>query len=88
MHFFWGHMEWLIRKNDGMSEVDFYHKYARDILRDPYYLWLERGINWGFVYLAHTLIYFIAGFAYGNWTQGVSEGIRFGSSLFLWGARK
>lgn len=86
VRFAWGHMEWLVRKNDGMAKADFYHKYAKDILRDPYYLWLEKGAMWWFVYLAHTLVYFAAGFAVGCFNGGVSEGLRFGASLFLWGA--
>ena len=84
--FFWGHMEWLVRKNEGMTNLDFYDKYARDILRDPFYFWLERNLMWWWVYLAHTLVYFLAGFIVGYINDGFSEGLRFGASLFFWGA--
>ena len=86
VNFIWGHIEWLVRKNEGMANADFYHKYAPDILRDRYYFWLERGAAWWFVYIAHTLVYFVGGFVYGFLTQGTQEGLRFGASLFLWGA--
>lgn len=84
--FFWGHMEWLVRKNEGMTSWDFYDKYARDILRDPFYFWLERKTMWWWVYLAHTLVYFAIGYVVGSMREGHAEGLRFGTSLFLWGA--
>ena len=84
--FFWGHMEWLVRKNEGMAKWDFYDKYARDILRDPFYFWLEKKTVWWWVYLAHAMVFFVAGFAIGYARAGTNEGLRFGTSLFLWGA--
>ena len=63
--FFWGHMEWLVRRNESINTVDFYHRYAPDILRDPFYLRLERNVMWAWVYVAHAAVFFLAGLAVG-----------------------
>lgn len=84
--FWWGHMEWLYRENEEMSDIDFYHKYAPDILRDRFYLTLERYHLWAWVYVAHAIVYFLAGLACGRSLSGnYWGGLQFGLSLVLWG---
>ena len=39
--FWWGHFEWLIYPNPATSTADVYDRFAKDILRDPFYMWLE-----------------------------------------------
>jgi len=86
VNLWWGHMGWLIHRNESLSDIDFYYRYAPDILRDPFYLRLERNALWAYVYLAHAVPYFVAGFIggglwYGTWLGG----LQFGLSLLLWG---
>jgi len=62
-------------------------QYAKDIMRDPLYAWLERRHNWMKVGLASWIAYYAAGFAFvmasGGTTSAASQ---FGLSLLVWGA--
>ena len=40
--FFWGHVGWLLVKNRDHRNVFCYERYVRDLLRDPFYVALER----------------------------------------------
>jgi fatty-acid desaturase len=86
VNFFWSHIGWLLVRHREHSSVMFYEKYARDILRDPYYLWLEKKLAWFWVYMAHLAAYYLIGFAVG-WlmTGNVMYGVQFGSSCIVWG---
>src|SRR5438309_8688575 len=66
VNFFWAHVGWVLVWHREHSRVIFFEQYARDILRDPFYLWLERNLAWFWMYWAHALVYFIAGLA-GGW---------------------
>jgi stearoyl-CoA desaturase (delta-9 desaturase) len=83
---FWGHMGWLFVENRALSRLDTYERYARDVLRDRFYLRLERGHFWVWVYGAHALLFYLAGFAAG-WLagDGWQDGVRFGLSVLLYG---
>jgi stearoyl-CoA desaturase (delta-9 desaturase) len=85
--FFWCHMGWLFRRNPALRSLSFYEKYARDLLGDSYYLFLERHpatIVW--VYLAQTVVYYLAGFGLGWLAAGnVLAGVQLGLSLVVWG---
>ena len=86
VNFFWGHVGWVLVEHHEHSKVTVFERYARDLLRDPYYLWLERRLNWLRVYVAHTLVFFLAGLAWGWGTTGeYLAGLQFGLSLLLWG---
>jgi stearoyl-CoA desaturase (delta-9 desaturase) len=83
---FWGHMGWLLVENRFFSTITAYERYARDILEDPFYMWLERGKKWIWIVLAQVPVFFAAGFAIGWGTSGVAlDGVQFGLSLLLWG---
>ena len=85
--FFWAHMGWLMVKLDDMSRRPLIERYAKDIIRDPYYSWLERRSNWIKVALLSWLAFFAAGFAWVALTGGSSaEAAQFGFSLMIWGA--
>jgi stearoyl-CoA desaturase (delta-9 desaturase) len=83
---FWGHMGWLLVENRALSRLDTYERYARDLLRDPFYLRLERGHFWVWVYVAHALLFYLVGLAAG-WLagEGWEDGVRFGLSVLLYG---
>ena len=83
---FWGHMGWLLVENRALSRLATYERYARDILQDPFYLRLERGHLWVWVYVAHAALFYLAAgltsltlargdAAFSPWAMGLSFGI-------------
>jgi sn-1 stearoyl-lipid 9-desaturase len=85
--FFWAHMGWLLVRMENMNRRALIERYAQDIMRDPFYAWLERHHNWVWVVLLSWIAYFIAGFAYVAFSGGTPfEATQFGSSLLVWGA--
>jgi len=62
---FWAHMGWLFIDNRELSTASAFDKYCRDLMRDRYYMWLQKGQNWILVYLAHTIPFALGGFLYG-----------------------
>ena len=84
--FLWSHMGWLLIKHREHSDVMFFEKYARDILRDRYYLWLERRLNWLWMYMAHAVLYFVIGTGVGYLMSGPTlAAVQFGLSVLVWG---
>lgn len=83
---FWGHVGWLLVENRQLTKVDTYERYARDILRDPFYLRMERGHLWIWIYVAHAFLFYLVGVAIGWATAGAwLGGVQFGLSLLLYG---
>lgn len=84
--FFWGHMQWLYDENPSLSSLDLYDRYARDILRDPFYYAFEKRLMWFWTYVMHAVLFFLAGLGIGYATTGDwMGGVQFGASLFVWG---
>jgi stearoyl-CoA desaturase (delta-9 desaturase) len=85
--FLWAHTGWLCRPNRSMTDVWFYQKYARDILDDPFYFYLERkrtAMIW--IYLAHALLYFlVAGAVAWLLMPDGAAALQMALSLFVWG---
>lgn len=83
---FWGHMGWLLVDNKQIHSLNHYEKYARDVLRDPYYFALERKLMWVWLILASWLGFFAAGYGVGYAMTGTNAGaLQFGWSLLIWG---
>lgn len=84
----WSHVGWLFRSAPDRRTLAFLDKYARDILADRYFRFLERhptSTLW--IYLAHAAAFALAGLvagriAGGNWAHGVQLGV----SWLVWGA--
>ena len=84
--FAWGHLGWLIFQNRETNTLDFYERYSRDLLADPFYLALERSERRFWIYVAHAALFFFAGLAIGWITTGrYLGGVQFGASLLVWG---
>lgn len=85
--FVWSHIGWLFRRTSGVHDIAVYQKYARDLLADPFYMYLEKRPIWvGWIYLGHAGLFFLAGLFAGRWWSGNWEhGLQFGASLFVWG---
>lgn len=83
---YWGHMGWLFIRNRDHANILGFERYVRDLLRDPFYLRLERNSAWFAVYLLHALLFFIVGFISGWWVTGdTMAGTQLGLSLLVWG---
>lgn len=86
--FLWAHVRWLVHENRTRLEVfSMYQKYARDILSDRYYCWIEKLPSpAGLFYLAHATLYGLITLAiciavFGN----TNDAYRMTASIFLWG---
>ena len=44
VNFLWGHMGWLILKNRELTRLGLTSRYAKDVLRDRFYVYVERKI--------------------------------------------
>jgi fatty-acid desaturase len=82
---FWAYMGWLFIENTDLNRIIAYDRYARDIIRDRFYAWLERAFVW--VILASWFGYFAVGFLAGlALGETLREAVQFGASIWLWGA--
>ena len=83
---FWAHVGWLFVDNRELSSAAAYDRYVRDLMRDPYYLWLQRGLNWVWVYVYHALAITAIGGLVGLLFTGTAMGaLQFAVQFFLWG---
>ncbi len=84
--FWWSHMTWLFKKNPALHNSATYDRVARDILQDRWYFWLQRGANGFLVYLAHALLFALAGFLVGYLSEGTTAaGTQLAASWLVWG---
>jgi fatty-acid desaturase len=84
--FFWAHMGWLLVKVDDMSRRPLIDHYARDLIRDPFFAWLERRNNWMRVAFGLWIAYFLIGFGVMAFSgRSWLDATQFGLSLFVWG---
>ena len=86
VNFFWSHFEWLFFQNTATRSITSMQKYAHDILQDPFYMKMEKSYLGPMIYLAHLLMYSVAGAIIGWLTTGTAMGaLQFSLSLFVWG---
>ena len=84
--FLWGHVGWMLIENRDLVRLGIYDRYAKDILRDPFYRRLERTLLYPIIVLSSWAVFFMGGFAAGLLTgSGVEAAARFGASLLIWG---
>ncbi len=85
--FFWSHMGWLFAASENTDPQPILERYAKDLLKDPFYAWLEVNGTWGRIVLASWAVYFAAGALFEFWRGGtIAEAVQFGASLLVWGA--
>ncbi|MEO1496240.1 MAG: fatty acid desaturase [Planctomycetota bacterium] len=84
---FWGHVGWVFVDNPRLNSVSALDRYARDIVRDPFYLGLEKNLLWVWVYVLHALTFFTLGGLAGWLLPGGSaeRGLQLGLSVLVWG---
>ena len=77
--FFWAHMGWLLVKMDDEPLIE---RYAKDIVRDPFYRWLDKRNHWLIVALASWIAYFAVGFAAAALSgASLRDAVQFGASV-------
>jgi len=84
--FLWAHFEWTLTV-DCRNWFSTYSKHAPDLMRDRFYLRMERGYFWLVVYLLHAGAICAAGFATG-WLlpQGSAiASLQMAASVVVWG---
>ena len=84
--FFWSHVGWMFIENRELDTAVIYDKYARDLLRDPYYFWMQRRGNWVIVYAIHAAVITLLGALFGWILTGSAAGtLQTAIQWFLWG---
>jgi len=79
-------MGWILVDNQELNRLGIYERYARDLLRDPFYKRLERHKWQLWIILLSWAAFFYGGFITGLVTGGTFlEATQFGLSLLIWG---
>ena len=73
--FFWGHIGWILVHQPELSRLGIYERYAKDILRDRFYVALERHDWLVWINLIQMPLFFAAGFVVA-WLLGATAGSR------------
>ena len=82
----WGHIGWVFLKNDQIDRYAIYTRFAKDILRDPFYKKLETTARYPLIVVASWALFFTVGFALELLSsESFSQAIQFGFSLLIWG---
>jgi fatty-acid desaturase len=84
--FLWAHIGWILVDSPNLSRYEIYARYAKDILRDPFYRRFENvRVYLGIIY-AHWLLFFGAGAAAGLALEGTSAAaVHYGAGALIWG---
>lgn len=86
VNFIWGHAAWMLLDNRDLIRLGIYDRYAKDILRDPFYRRLERTALYPAIVLGSWALFFLGGCAAGLLAgHGPAESVQFGASLLIWG---
>jgi stearoyl-CoA desaturase (delta-9 desaturase) len=84
--FFWSHMGWFLIYDPAICSISTYDHYARDLLQDRFYKWLERARVWRMIHLAQWAAFLLAGAVVGALTTGTFWGaVQLGLSWLVWG---
>ena len=84
VNLFWSYIGWLFLENADLGRNVAYDRYARDIIRDRFYRWIERAVVW--ITLAQSVVYFAAGFMIELALGGsAGEAVQFAATVWLWG---
>ncbi len=84
--FLWAHIGWMLFRNRELTRIGLISRYAKDVMRDPFYARLEQNFRWVRVVLISWLGFFAGAFlielAVGG---GALDAIQFGFSVLIWG---
>jgi stearoyl-CoA desaturase (delta-9 desaturase) len=84
--FLWAHIGWIVMKSADMERLQIYARYAKDIVRDPFYRRLDHPAVYLGIILTSWTLFFAAGF-FGMLAAGgtLAIALQFGFSLLVWG---
>jgi fatty-acid desaturase len=86
VHFLWAHIGWMVVRNKDTTRLRVVSRYARDILRDPFYARFEQNFVWVWWVLLSWFGFFAAGFLASLLSGGSAmDALQFGLSLLVWG---
>lgn len=81
--FWWAHVGWLFLNWEHAWAAT---TYARDLARDPFYRWLQGGLRWFVIYVAHVALFWVLAVLGGYWAwQDMSAALHLGASVVVWG---
>jgi stearoyl-CoA desaturase (delta-9 desaturase) len=84
--FFWSHVGWILIYDPALYNLSTYDRYARDLIRDRFYKWLERPRVWRNLHLIQWATFFAAGALVGGlWSWGLLGALQMGLSWLVWG---
>jgi len=84
--FLWGHFGWVLAENDDLKDEIVTQRYAKDLMRDPFYSGLEDSARAVVIIVASWASFFVVGFAAELLMGGtIAEATQFGASIFVWG---
>lgn len=83
--FLWSHVGWVVCRHRELDRTLQYERYVRDLLRDPFYLKLERQDAWFLIYLVHAVLIVLIGGLVGWLGQGTAMGaLQLAASWGVW----
>ena len=86
VNFLWSHMGWLMVKNRDTHSFSAIEKFSKDLLRDPFYMYLEkRPFTHVYIALLQIPLFFLAGLAIGWVGWGQAAALQLGLSMVVWG---
>ena len=81
----WGHVGWVLHRNRDHDSVTSFERYVRDLLKDPFYLKLEKRGLWVKIFWLHAACFTLAGGLVGFLYGGLGTSIQLASSWLVWG---
>jgi fatty-acid desaturase len=84
--FLWAHIGWMICRNRELTRLGLVSRYAKDVMRDPFYAKLEQNFRWVRVVLISWLGFFASAVLTDLVLRGgLFEAAQFGFSVLIWG---
>ena len=84
--FVWSHFGWLLRRSGDMKSKHLLERYAKDLMRDPLYAWLEGRKRWILVSFGIWGLLFAAGASWALATgASQAQAVQLGLSWLIWG---
>lgn len=85
VNFFWSHIGWLIVKNRETHSLKSMEKFAKDLLRDPFYMYIEKKpMTRAYIALLQLPVFFLIGYIVGWIGWGQASALQLGLSMIVW----
>ena len=83
---FWAHAGWLFLKNHEFDQRERMYSHVRDLMRQPFYAWIDNKVNGVLVLIVQVVLYLSFGFLVG-WmpAHDTDAGFQMACSVLVWG---